>query len=54
MGIPKKNNFTQIATIIGVTLMGLWGYNYYSQKNYKPKTMIGQRANSDSITPPTI
>lgn len=55
MPIPKNNNFAKVAAVIGVTLMGLWGYNYYSQKNYgTPKTMVGQRANKDSITPPTI
>jgi hypothetical protein len=55
MPIPKNNNFAKVAAVIGVTLMSLWGYNYYSQRNYgTPKTIVGQRANKDSITPPTI
>ncbi len=53
--IPMKNNFMQIATILAVAAMGVWGFNYYSQKNYStPKTQVGQRATSDPITKPTI
>ncbi len=53
--MSKKYSFGQIAGMVAAVVAGVWGYNYYSQKNYQtPKTTIGQRANTDEIKNPTI
>jgi uncharacterized membrane protein YebE (DUF533 family) len=53
--MPKYNNMTQIAAIVGAVALGVMGYNYYSQKNYgTPKTIVGQRATSDPAIAPSI
>jgi hypothetical protein len=51
----KKYSFNQIAGAIAAVVAGMWGYNYFSQKNYgTPRTVIGQGANKDEIKIPKI
>lgn len=53
--MSKKYSFGQIATVVAAVAAGIWGYNYYSQKNYgTPRTAIGQNLNKDEIKIPTI
>lgn len=53
--MSKKFSFSQIAGVVAAVAAGIWGYNYYSQKNYGiPRTMIGQGANKDEIKIPKI
>lgn len=55
MPMSKKFSFGQIATVVATVAAGVWGYNYYSQKNYgTPRTVIGQSANKDDLRIPSI
>lgn len=53
--MSKKNSFVQVGSILALAALGIYGYSYYSQKNYgTPKTQVGQRATSDPISQPKI
>lgn len=53
--MSKKYSFGQIAGVVAAVVAGVWGYNYYSQKNYgTPKTTVGQRAINEDLKTPTI
>lgn len=40
--MSKKYSFGQIVGAIAAVAIGIYGYNYYSQKNYgTPRTTIG-------------
>jgi hypothetical protein len=53
--VPTKKDFMQTAVVIGIGLVGVWAYSYYTQTHDTPtKAKTSERANSDPITKPVI